>query len=401
MPSPTKTQRWLDLIAFLVARRYPVTVEEIIEGVPPYAADQDPDDETARASLRRKFERDKKELRELGIPIQTVDVPGAYGADPGKAYRLAGDDFYLPYVRLIASGGEADPGGGPPDRPSPGRPARPDARGTFELREDEARAALEALHRVAELPSFPFRREARSAVRKLTFDLGAEGLGAAHEPPVRYLPPPGSEDLRDRLRLLSDALLRRKAVRFRYRGMHRDDVTRRHVHPYGLLFQHSHWYLIGHDVDRAAIRVFRLGRMEPPEANAERPRTPDYEVPGDFRLGAFADRPPWALAGQDDEPLEVRVRFAFPRSLWAERNRHGERVEDLGEGAQLRRFAVQDTGPFLRWMLTLGGDATIERPAALQDDLAALARTIARRHEGSAGANAGANAGADPEADRG
>ena len=33
----SKTQRWLDLIAFLVQRRVPVAVDEIMEGVPSYA----------------------------------------------------------------------------------------------------------------------------------------------------------------------------------------------------------------------------------------------------------------------------------------------------------------------------------------------------------------------------
>jgi proteasome accessory factor B len=368
MASTTKNQRWLDLIAFLAGHHWPVAFEEIMERVPPYASDWRDADAKARASVRRKFERDKDELRELGIPIETVDYSVNFGREQTQGYRLSSRDFYLPYVRLVSDEGHD-------------QTARRPASSDFTLNETDARAALDALHRVAELPAFPLRREARSALRKLTFDLGPEGLGGgAGDAPVRYLAPPGSEDVRERLHLLSDALTRHKRVRFRYRGIQRDAVTQRQVDPYGLLFQHSHWYLIGHDVDREAVRVFRLGRMDPPEVNQDSPKSPDYEVPDDFTLADYADRPAWALAGQDDEPLDVRVRFEFPRSLWAERNRHGELVARNDDGSQLRRFPVQDPGPFLRWILSLGTDAHIVSPGGMRADLRTLAARVAGLH---------------------
>jgi proteasome accessory factor B len=379
MPSPTKTQRWLDLIAFLAGRRVPVAVEDIMERVPPYAADWVAADETGRASVRRKFERDKDELRALGIPIETVEYSINYGREQVQGYRLRSRDFYLPWLRIVSGEEGLGDAAIPADRATSPTPP-------FELREDEARDALSALDRVAGLPSFPFRREARSALRKLTFDLGSELLGPTSEgaPPVRYLPPPGSEDLRDRLEVLSDALLRRKEVAFRYYGIYRDAESERRVRPYGLLFQHSHWYLVAWDTDREDMRVFRVGRMEEPEVNPRRAKTPDYEVPPDFDLRAWAGRPSWALPGQDDEPLEAVVRFDFPRSLWADRNGHGELVQALPDGGQLRRFRVQDPGPFLRWLLTLRGEARVAEPAELQDELEALGRRVRRLHGGSA-----------------
>ena len=54
MPAPKPT-RWLDLVAFLLDRRYPVTREQIFAKVGGY--DGEPE------SARRKFERDKDELR--------------------------------------------------------------------------------------------------------------------------------------------------------------------------------------------------------------------------------------------------------------------------------------------------------------------------------------------------
>jgi len=68
----SKVQRWLDLIAYLVGRHFPVPVEELMERLPAYALDWRVGDKTARDSVRRKFERDKDELRGLGIPLETV-----------------------------------------------------------------------------------------------------------------------------------------------------------------------------------------------------------------------------------------------------------------------------------------------------------------------------------------
>ena len=65
-----KTERWLNLLAFLLDRRYPVSREQILSEVEDYRGDWLKGGDTARESVRRKFERDKRELRELGIVIQ-------------------------------------------------------------------------------------------------------------------------------------------------------------------------------------------------------------------------------------------------------------------------------------------------------------------------------------------
>lgn len=44
----SKTQRWLDLITYLVGRHFPVPVEELMERLPAYARDWKEGDKTAR-----------------------------------------------------------------------------------------------------------------------------------------------------------------------------------------------------------------------------------------------------------------------------------------------------------------------------------------------------------------
>jgi proteasome accessory factor B len=406
----SKTQRWLDLIAFLVRHRFPVDVEAVWEGVPAYrerVRAAEAKDETGRATalatLRRMFERDKDELRAAGIPIETVEYTIEHGAEVAHGYRLAARDFYLPYLRLTAKGA----GGREVGTTGGMGGSRP-----LELSPEDAQLALDALRRVRDLPDSPFAKEARYALNKLTFDLDPTVLA---EPPVVFAPravlasppaaaPPSSEDLqiradphgapgvRDTLRALSDAIRDRRRVAFRYHGIHRGEPTDRDVAPYGMLFQHGQWYLIGADASRDdSTRVFRLGRMEAPEAG----KAGSYEIAADFDVADHARRRPWELG--DDEPLDADVRFEFPLALWAERNGYGERVREGGGGAVVRRFAVRQTDSFLRWLQGFAGDAIVEAPRELRAAQVELARSTMAAHGAGDGPGAGDRA-ADGEA---
>lgn len=368
-PRISKTQRWLDLIAFLVGRRVPATVAEIMEGVPAYAEKWRTEDETARASARRMFERDKDELRKQGIPLQTVNF--TIDAEPKEGYRIQRRDFYQPYLNIVRKGSIGTSRRGRRPKTDPASIEK------IDLSDDEARLALDALSRVARLPSFPLAAEARSAFRKLAFDIDPE---AFTETPVLFVERPGAEELAARVRLLSDALLSRKRVRFRYRGIYRGEETQRDVAPYGLLFQHSHWYLVGHDALRNAVRVFRVGRMEDIEVNRSSPHTSDYEVPEDFRLDDYAGRDAWELGAEGEDPVTAHVLFRFPASLLAERNGHGELVETLPDGSAVRRFQVSQVNPFLRWLLGMEGEAKVLEPAELAVELKRMAADIAAAH---------------------
>lgn len=369
----SKTQRWLDLIACLVGRKVPVEVDQIMEAVPAYTEKYSEADEKTRQTVRRMFERDKDELKKLGIPIETVDLTINFGTEAVKAYRLSNRDFYLPYLKLMS---EETPGA--PIAPSPGH-------GQLHLSAPHVGIVHDALSHVSWIPSSPLKREADSALRKLTFDLS----GSFREPdfaPVLYLDRPGAGEIRSRVRTLSDALLARKQVRFTYHGIVSGEDTERDVAPYGLLFQRGHWYLIGHDSTREAVRVFRVGRMEDPRANTKAPKSPDYEIPADFSLDEYRDRDAWELGSEDDKTLEARVLFEFPTSLWADRNGYGALEEEMPDGSQVRSFQVRQVSPFLRWILSLEGRARIAGPRVLAAGLQSLAREVLAVYEASAAA---------------
>ncbi|MFW6202536.1 MAG: helix-turn-helix transcriptional regulator [Gemmatimonadota bacterium] len=406
----TKLQRWLDLIAFLVRHRRPVTVDEIMEGVPAYARKWIDRDDSDHDAVRRMFERDKAELKAFGIPLRTRTWPGEFGADV-EGYVLARRDFYLPYLRLVGDVAGADPPGSAGAASGPRRLRGVDR---IELDDEDAASALDALSEATSSEAFPFAREARSAFRKLSFDLDPDAL-LDDGSPVLFVDRPGAAEVAATVRTLSDALLARKRVRFRYHGLYRGETTERHVEPYGLLFQRAHWYLIGHDLDRDGRRVFRVGRMEDVERNKSRPRSPDYEIPDDFDASDHLGREAWELGDDETEPpVRAHVLFRFPASLWADRNGKGELVEERSDGSALRAFEVQQPNPFLRWLLTFEGEAEVLEPAELKAELVGMAREVAAMYGGSdaetetetetereAGRETGADGDADTEAEEG
>ncbi len=354
--TPTKTQRLLDLLAFLVSRRQPVSRGEIWDGVVGYR--QKLESGTDPESVRRGFERDKDELLKLGFPLETVDAP-MNDPDEQTLYRISAKDFYLPYLKLLREG-RADAG----DTDEPGvrqRQKRSWQTPVSRLDPGTTYAAAEALHSLRSNDELPFQAEADSAFRKLTFDLQGDVEGMFGPPPV--LVPGDDEDTRGLVPVLARAIRDRRVARFTYEGIARDARTEREVEPWSLLYKQSHWYLIGHDRTRDDRRVFRLSRILEMDEVTE--GKPEFATP-DVDLSAWDAAEAWNLPGMDEPEVEALVRFRFPRSLWAERNDMGELVEtDTDTGDAVRRFAVRSSGPFVRWVLGQLDDAEIVAPAEL------------------------------------
>ena len=357
MTDTTKLQRWLDLIAYLVGRQQPVSVDEVLEHVPAYASPLETDDAKPLDASRKMFERDKRDLRDFGIPIETVTfVTG--GSDAQEGYRLQRKDFYLPYLRLLEQG-------------KPTGEKRMLGVAEFAIAPEEARDAREALEMMGRLEGSPFVREVSSALRKLAFDLPLQDTAL-----TLFVERPEAEALRERLAILTDALLGRKRVAFEYHGIYRGETTQRDVDGYGMLYQRGNWYLIGYDHLRSDMRVFRVERMDAVAPNRKKPETPDYDVPDDFVLADWRRREAWELGGED-APIEAKVAFRFPRSLWVDRNGFGEPLLTGPDGSSVRSFRVHQVDPFLRWVLSQDGEARIMGPPELASAYRSMVAEVA------------------------
>lgn len=347
-----KLQRWVDLLAALLRRQFPVTFEALVQEVPGYQG------KPARSeSLRRMFERDKEELLALGVPI----VSPALGDDEG-GYALDRRHFYLPYLGVVANG-----------RPAP--PRRLDRYGYRSLAalafEPDELAVIAAAAAAAQRLGVPrLSADARAALRKLGHDLPAEAL--AEDPGTTRLLRRTSQEEMVLFDSLSTAVQRRKAVTFTYHSIGRDAVSRRTVHPAGLFFL-GHWYLAATTAADDIVKNYRLSRMTDVTVNAKAPGTPDYALPAGFVLADHArSRQSWELGPADSIEVTVKVlrETGFARQVLA----LGAAV---GSDPRLRRFTVRRPDAFCRWLLGFAGDVVPTAPrsfvAQYRDEVAKVA----------------------------
>jgi len=213
--STSKVERLVNLVIALLSTRGFITAEKIRSSVAGYS------DSPSAEAFSRMFERDKNELRDLGIPLEVGRVSNL---DPTEGYRINRDAYALPDV---------------------------------ELTPDEA-AAVAVATQLWESP------ELITATQGALLKLRAAGVDLDPEAPVEIASPTGVPGLRgseDVLGILLSAIDSRQAVQFPHRSTRAAPYTIRTVEPWGVITEKGRWYLVGHDRDRDATRTFRLSRI--------------------------------------------------------------------------------------------------------------------------------------------
>jgi len=87
-----RTQRLLELVNFLMNAQGGVSFRRLREAFTDYRGENE-------ESGRRKFERDKETLRELGIVIQVVPDEEMEGSE-GAAYTIDAEETFIPPVEF-------------------------------------------------------------------------------------------------------------------------------------------------------------------------------------------------------------------------------------------------------------------------------------------------------------
>lgn len=192
-----KIERLLNLISALLATEMPLSRDDIRNRIPGAYAEND-------ESSRRTFERDKDELRTLGLPVSKEKVPGT--DPPLDGYIIRRSDYEANHPVLDAE-------------------------------------EIAALHLASNLI-----RLQGDDVDSPFYKMG--GVLRGKEAAMIEIP---REKLID---TCMHALIERLTILFSYKD------ERRKVDPIRLVFSGSNWYLIAHDKDRQGIRHFRLDRIE-------------------------------------------------------------------------------------------------------------------------------------------
>lgn len=325
----SKVERLVNLVIALLSTRGYITAEKIRSSVAGYS------DSPSVEAFSRMFERDKNELRDLGIPLEVGRVSAL---EPIEGYRINRDAYALSPV---------------------------------ELTPDEA-AAVAVATQLWESPELITATQgALLKLRAAGVDVDPLDTGApvaiASAAAVSGLR--GSEDV---LGILLSAIDSGQVVQFSHRPSRAEPYTVRTVEPWGVVTEKGRWYLVGHDRDRDATRVFRLSRIGAqvtpigPAGATTVPAGVDLrsivaqkvtEVPTGEQATV------WVAEGRATA-LRRAGRSAGPRQLGG---RDGEVIE----------LEIRSSDRLAREITGYGADAIVLQPGSLRDDVLARLRAQA------------------------
>ncbi|SDY21343.1 proteasome accessory factor B [Modestobacter sp. DSM 44400] len=305
-----RAERLVNLVIALLGTRQYVSAAKIRATVPGYEADDG--SERADEAFKRMFERDKAELREIGVPLETGRT-SVFDTEDG--YRIARGDYELPEITLTG---------------------------------EEAAAVGLALRL---WQSAQLAGAAQSALVKLR----AAGVEVDQ---TRGIPlQPRLDAGEPAFEPCYAAARDRRELTFDYRRPDEDTPVRRRVQPWGVVAWHGHWYLVGHDRDRQAPRVFRLSRVT---------GTPRASGPA----GAFEPPPGLDLAAvvagharREETVVVVRARPGTAIGL----RRTGTTLGPAPDGDDRVELRTTEPGALADQLAAYGADVLVESPPRVRE----------------------------------
>lgn len=326
-------ERVFSLVLALVASPQGLTKSELLSTVYGYAERYDPG--KPDPAIERQFERDKTQVRQLGIPIETIDSPLESGNNQLTRYRISKDRLQLPE----------------------------------EVRFSSSELTLLKLASLAWTDG-SLGAESRWATMKLTSlgaNLDVRHLGIA--PRLGMLEPAAPS--------LQLAIDEGRVARFDYLLPGRDQPLERRVAPLRLHRAEGRWHLIAHDIERRADRVFLLSRI----ASEVRVESTTFDPALSDGVDAVLDQ---LLRLRDAQRATVSVR----RGSVAE-----ARLESRGttlptrldaEDRTLVEIGTLDLHAFACELAGYGDEARVLEPESLRSEVARILERIREQHvEGS------------------
>ncbi len=220
--SARKSERLVNLLIALLSTRRFLTKRELREIVEAYRGSSD-------TAFERQFERDKEELRAIGVSIETGSNDVLFEDEEG--YRINRADFELPEIAFTA-------------------------------------AELSALALAGQV----WQDSVAADHTAQAFEALSAG-GAAPDPSLVPTVRPQVSIAEPDFDIVYDAVVRRVEVSFGYAG------RPRRLQPWRMLQRRGRWYAFGYDPDRGADRFFKLSRFTAPAAQVGRPGA--FEVPAE------------------------------------------------------------------------------------------------------------------------
>lgn len=318
-----RTERLLNLVLCLLGSRRPVDRATIRDVVPGYA------DSASDEAFERMFERDKDELRSMGIPVETI--LNSHGEVEG--YRIDERAYEMPEVTFTSA--------------------------ELSVLGLAARAWNDALLSGA----------AQGALRKIEAAKAVDGAthGELGDTFMLAGRPASGEEL---LPQVWEAIRSRRTLTFGYVSLAGNETLERVVEPWGTVNFRGSWYVVGRDRTRQAPRIFRMSRMH---GRLSPSREGNQFEPGDHRdVRDLVDR----LRDPDPEGVAV-IRLSPGRGA-------ALRVRGRESGPNEVLIDVTGTQGLAAEIAQLGVDAMVVSPAELARAVRDRLQGVLESHAGSA-----------------
>ncbi|MHC4938637.1 MAG: helix-turn-helix transcriptional regulator [Planctomycetota bacterium] len=339
--SVAKFERLMNLVAYLLASGEPVPFSTIRKSVVGY------NDLAREDAVEKRFDRDKKELREIGIPVEYIASD-----EQGR------DGYFIPRDAYFHH--------------------------ELDLSDDEA-ALLVVLANSARGSTDAISTNLRAALLKMAIDspLQEEVAKIVSEKHMKAFTR-GKRDRAslDNLARLVTAVGERRAVKFKYAKPGGRETSQRHVHPYGLGYHEGEWYLVGEDQEKKALRQFKVVRIQGAVGSKKRGGN-EFEVPAGFDIEEYVDHAPWQFEGEKTEWAQIL--FA-PEVAWmvAENLRRDQKFEYREDGSGVLHLKVRKSPTthqrLLHFLSSYSGQCAILKPAWLRRQALAHLKELQGRY---------------------
>ena len=303
-----RTERLMDVVFVLLNARSPISRDQIFQRVPGY-------DQDSEEALQKMFERDKKALRDMGVPIEMKSFDVVH--DDQMGYWLDRKSFLLPDLHLT-----------------------PSERLLITL----AASAWED-------------QQISSVARDAAHRMGTKANRPSDAPDMRI--GVGLTTVAD----LFAAINSHHVVQFRYHSKSSDVASDRTVQPWRLLLTSGAWYLVGFDEEREAMRTYRLTRIL--GAVVDTGRVCDRDVPADLDTRELVKS--WADIPGSKKTATIRIKPGTCANL-----RLRAREVDLSDDGDTLTVDYGHEPRLVREIATVCADVISVQPKALSDSVTAF-----------------------------
>lgn len=176
-------------------------------------------------------------------------------------------------------------------------------------------------------------------------------------------------------RLVTEAVLAARQLRFTYRARSSGRASLRVVSPQRLIHHRDNWYLDAWDASRATLRRFALDRISDPVLAIE----PAIDIPVEH-LDEHQDAGYGIFAGPDIGTAVVRFSAHAARWVADERWHPKQRMHHLPDGGVELALPYANAHELLMDILRYGADAEVIAPEGLREQMQAILTAAARRY---------------------